>query len=99
LVPAQRCAFIEFESRLAAESVIKKYQSSVIINGVFLKIAWAKPSQRGIPGSENPALINRSADYYPSMDSERMGSKIESKKPLVVNTNANSTPLSAPNWK
>lgn len=41
--PNQHCAFIEFENRMAAENVIKKYQSSIIINGVFLKIAWAKP--------------------------------------------------------
>lgn len=38
------------------------------------------------------------ADYYPSMDSERMGAKPETKKPLLSNPTQHTGPLSAPNW-
>jgi len=42
-------------------------------------LAWAKPQQQGKPAveKENPVAVKRSADYYPSMDPERLGSRPE----------------------
>jgi pre-mRNA-splicing factor RBM22/SLT11 len=102
LVPAQHCAFLEFESRQAAENVFKKHQSSLIINGVYLKLAWAKPQQNDRSAAagniENPALLTRSPDYYPSMDSERLGSRTNEIKPTPQQVASISVPLNAPNW-
>jgi len=102
LLPAQNCAFIEFETRAAAEAVFKKYQSNLIVNGIFLKIAWARPQQLNKPAPiENPALISRSSDYYPSMDSERLGARPEDKEKEKKTTQSAATVspvLNAPNW-
>lgn len=101
MVPAQHCAFLEFATRDAAEAAVAKFQSSLIIHGVFLKIAWAKPQQMGKEPSEttqNPVTVTRGQNYYPSMDPERLGSrpenKITSSQPIGTSQNT----LSTPNW-
>jgi len=77
LVAAQRCAFVEFGTRIAAEAAVQKYQNSLIIKGVYLKIAWSKPQDHQSKQPEiiqNPAIASKGSNYYPSMDPERLGS-------------------------
>jgi hypothetical protein len=43
----QRCAFIEFTTREAAEAAIMKLYNNLIVHGTFLRLSWAKSSQLG----------------------------------------------------
>jgi len=50
--PAGRCAFVEFTTRDAAEEAVAKLHNNLIINGIFLRIDWAKAQQttdRSVP--------------------------------------------------
>jgi len=77
LVPAQHCAFIEFTTREACEAAVQKLFNRLIVNGVFLKIAWAKPQQ--LAGIDKLVMTpsappqHGSGNFYPSMDPERLG--------------------------
>jgi len=80
LIPAQHCAFVEFTTPTAAQAAMGKLQGSLIINGVYLKVAWAKSHQLlqpGRPGSDAQPSRSESytgeSSYYPSMDPERLG--------------------------
>jgi pre-mRNA-splicing factor RBM22/SLT11 len=43
----QRCAFIEFTTREAAEAAANKLHKNLIVKGVFLKVDWARPKDLG----------------------------------------------------
>jgi pre-mRNA-splicing factor RBM22/SLT11 len=43
--PAGRCAFVEFTSRDSAEEAVAKLHNNLIVNGIFLRIDWAKAQQ------------------------------------------------------
>uniref|UniRef100_A0A6B2L7P4 Pre-mRNA-splicing factor RBM22 n=1 Tax=Arcella intermedia TaxID=1963864 RepID=A0A6B2L7P4_9EUKA len=74
LVPAQHCAFVEFTTRDACEAAVQKLFNRLIVNGVFLKIAWAKPQQLINEQLSSSPPSQSGGNFYPSMDPERMGS-------------------------
>jgi len=86
LVPAQHCAFIEFTTRDACEAAVQKLFNRLIVNGVFLKIAWAKPQQLAEKLAASnlppPPPQHGNSGYYPSMDPERLGAVPQQPAPL-----------------
>jgi len=56
---------------------VQKLFNRLIVNGVFLKIAWAKPQQ--LAGIDKLVLTppvppqHGSGNFYPSIDPERLG--------------------------
>jgi len=98
LSPTQHCAFVEFTTREAAEAAINKLYSNLIVNGVFLRLSWAKPTQLSQTSqqlaSDGGGASDSSRPYYPSMDPERLGTK-----PEQANTSAASgATVPKPNW-
>lgn len=43
MVPASKCAFVEFVSHEQASSAIDTLRNNLVIRGQFLKVGWAKP--------------------------------------------------------
>eukprot|EP01127_Copromyxa_protea_P001247 TRINITY_DN11288_c0_g1_i1.p1 TRINITY_DN11288_c0_g1~~TRINITY_DN11288_c0_g1_i1.p1 ORF type:complete len:373 (-),score=79.03 TRINITY_DN11288_c0_g1_i1:89-1111(-) len=79
MLAEQRCAFIEFTTREAAEAAISKLYNNLIVHGTFLRLAWAKPTQLGASKDElravNAGGLVGNRTYYPSMDPERLGAR------------------------
>jgi pre-mRNA-splicing factor RBM22/SLT11 len=105
--PAQHCAFIEFTTRDACEAAAKKLHNNLIVKGVFLKIAWAKPTQTPVTNVAaslpQVSLVEGKGGkpYYPSMDPERLGSIPETGSTPTVSTQpSNNTTKNPhlPNW-
>jgi len=106
LVPAQHCAFVEFTTPTAAQAAMGKLQGSLIISGVYLKVAWAKSHQllqtRSEAQTSRPESYTDSA-FYPSMDPERLGAipdedranKAKSQQPATGPTPVQPPPI---NW-
>jgi len=105
IVPTQHCAFIEFTTRDACEAAVQKLYNRLIVNGVFLRIAWAKPQQLYFGGgagekSNNlppPQNNQNNQSYYPSMDPERLGAVPISQSPPPPPGQAPAGPT-LPNW-
>eukprot|EP01125_Pyxidicula_operculata_P007368 TRINITY_DN2508_c0_g1_i1.p1 TRINITY_DN2508_c0_g1~~TRINITY_DN2508_c0_g1_i1.p1 ORF type:complete len:396 (-),score=98.87 TRINITY_DN2508_c0_g1_i1:317-1504(-) len=91
----QHCSFIEFTTREATEKALKQYFNHLIINGVFLKLSWAKPHDQSEKTQPAPPINydTSSSSYYPSMDPSRLGAPIEN--PDGASTN-HTSPSSAP---
>jgi pre-mRNA-splicing factor RBM22/SLT11 len=70
----QNCAFIEFTTRDAAESAAEQLHNNLIIDGISLKLSWAKPHREDYSSNPPPGYNNSNDDYYPSMDPQRLGS-------------------------
>jgi len=92
MVSAQHCAFIEFTTREAAGAAVAKLGGSLIVKGVFLKVAWAKPAYMNETLSVSSPLPRAERGSYPSMDPERMGATIQE------TASSQTKPLAAPNW-
>jgi len=100
VVHNQHCAFIEFTTREASEAAITKLYNNLIVNGVFLRLAWAKPHQLGLTTQALalPAGGNSGTPYYPSMDPERLGAKPEGGFTGIPTTTTQRSAPPKPNW-
>jgi len=88
---AQNCAFVEFTTRAAAESAADKLFNSLIIEGLQLRLSWAKPPKEDNANMGPPPLPGFTNDnYYPSMDPQRLGSlPMGPQRPNAKGTNNN----------
>lgn len=58
LVPEKSCAFVEMGSRQAAEAAVQALFASLMVNGVALKVGWAKKSGSGGAGGSGETREN-----------------------------------------
>jgi pre-mRNA-splicing factor RBM22/SLT11 len=105
MIPAQKCAFVEYSTHDAAVAALAK-NSKLIVKGSFLRVSWAKPVQRktqdelgesSLATSEVTPLGMGGHVYYPSMNPERIGARPE---PVVAQGGGGGggQTLPSPNW-
>jgi len=71
---SQGCAFIEFTSRDAAEAAAESLHNNLDVNGISLKLSWAKPQRENDYTPPPPGSYDYGEMVYPSMDPQRLGS-------------------------
>eukprot|EP01128_Nolandella_sp_AFSM9_P000782 TRINITY_DN10903_c0_g1_i1.p1 TRINITY_DN10903_c0_g1~~TRINITY_DN10903_c0_g1_i1.p1 ORF type:complete len:379 (+),score=88.98 TRINITY_DN10903_c0_g1_i1:104-1138(+) len=98
----QKCAFIEFTTRAAAEQAVTK-NNKLIVKGCYLRTAWAKPTKKkivrvgGAPVSQAVPINSGIRPSYPSMDPNRLGARPEPAAPAPA-SGAPAAALGTPNW-